>query len=164
MQVLLLGKRFNVGRKKEPVNVLIEKGKKHLTKDEIKKRKDEELVNFSDNIAIPKSLDKKFHKEFLYYVEELKRLDIISNLDVEILEKYLIIKDLHNKCIKALSTGDNFMDKDLVLIQDKYFKQLITLSRELGLTITSRCKLVVPKKDEENKKDSALSILFGGTV
>lgn len=66
-----------MGRKKEPVNVLIEKGKKHLTKDEIKKRKDEELVNFNDNISIPKSLYKKFHKEFLYYVEELKRLGVI---------------------------------------------------------------------------------------
>ena len=36
-------------------------------------------------------------------------------------------------------------------LQDRYFKQASALARDLGLTISSRCKLVVPAKDEEPK-------------
>lgn len=152
-----------MGRKKEPINVILEKGKKHLTKNEIEKRKSEELPIYDDRITVPITLPKKFHEEFLYYVEELQRLNIISNLDVEILEKYLIVKDLHNKSIQLLQEDDNFMNKDLVLIQEKYFKELITLSRELGLTITSRVKLVIPKKEDKNE-ENPLAKIFGDVL
>ena len=33
--------------------------------------------------------------------------------------------------------------------QDRFFKQASTMARDLGLTISSRCKLQVPVKEEE---------------
>jgi hypothetical protein len=41
----------------------------------------------------------------------------------------------------------NYMDKR----QDRYFKQAQTAAAALGLTISSRCKLAVPKGAEEPK-------------
>ena len=41
------------GRKKEPVDVLIAKGKKHLTKDEIAKRRAEEMkVDVAEDLML----------------------------------------------------------------------------------------------------------------
>lgn len=154
-----------MGRKKEPINVVVEKGKKHLTKAEIQKRQESELPVYDDKIEIPKNLPKKYHKEFEYYITELKRLNIVSNLDIELLAKYVVIKDLHNKVVEKLQTDNLFLDKNLVNIQDKYFKQLVTLSRELGLTVSSRLKLVVDKKEEENKENATpCENLFKGEV
>jgi P27 family predicted phage terminase small subunit len=34
-------------------------------------------------------------------------------------------------------------------MRDKAFKQVMKCASELGLTITSRCKLVVPKQEEK---------------
>lgn len=154
-----------MGRKKEPINVVVEKGKKHLTKAEIQKRQESELPVYDDKIEIPKNLPKKYHKEFEYYITELKRLNIVSNLDIELLAKYVVIKDLHNKVVEKLQTDDLFLDKNLVNTQDKYFKQLVTLSRELGLTVSSRLKLVVDKKEEESKENATpCENLFKGEV
>lgn len=36
-------------------------------------------------------------------------------------------------------------------IHDRYFKQCRASASDLGLTISSRCKLVVPKTEEEPK-------------
>ncbi|MGN7308777.1 P27 family phage terminase small subunit, partial [Bacillus subtilis] len=42
---------------------------------------------------------------------------------------------------------------DLTLNQDKFFKQCRQAASDLGLTISSRCKLVVPKKEEKEPSD-----------
>lgn len=65
--------------------------------------------------------------------------------------------------VEMANNVDVLLDGKTINIQDKLSKQIITLSRELGLTVTSRMKLVVPKKEEEPKKDD-VSLLFGGDV
>lgn len=152
------------GRKKEPINVILEKGKKHLTKKEITERQEQEIKAFSDKIAPPKKLPKRLHKEFNYYAEELQRLDILSNLDVETLANYVLVKEMYDTVTVEMSNNiDVLLDGKTINIQDKLSKQIITLSRELGLTVTSRMKLVVPKKEEEKKTDD-FSLLFGSDM
>lgn len=152
------------GRKKEPINVILEKGKKHLTKKEIKERQEQEIKAFSDKITPPKKLPKRLHKEFNYYAEELQRLDILSNLDVETLANYVLVKEMYDTVTVEMSNNiDVLLDGKTINIQDKLSKQIITLSRELGLTVTSRMKLVVPKKEEEKKTDD-FSLLFGSDM
>jgi len=153
-----------MGRKREPVSVLLEKGKKHLTKKEIKERQEQELKGFNDKVAPPKKLPKRLHEEFNYYSEELQRLDILTNLDIETLANYILIKDMYDKVTVEMANNiDILLDGKTINIQDKLSKQIITLSRELGLTVTSRMKLVVPKKEEEKKTDD-FSLLFGGDI
>lgn len=152
------------GRKKEPINVILKKGKKHLTKKEITERQEQEIKAFSDKIAPPKKLPKRLHKEFNYYAEELQRLDILSNLDVETLANYVLVKEMYDTVTVEMSNNiDVLLDGKTINIQDKLSKQIITLSRELGLTVTSRMKLVVPKKEEEKKTDD-FSLLFGSDM
>lgn len=50
---------------------------------------------------------------------------------------------------------------DLLINQDKLFKQCRQASSDLGLTISSRCKLVIPKKDDDKPK-SKEEERFGG--
>jgi P27 family predicted phage terminase small subunit len=45
--------------------------------------------------------------------------------------------------------------------QDKLFKQCRSSAMDLGLTISSRCKLVVPKAEEDTKELSLEDRLFG---
>ncbi|MBR4320114.1 MAG: P27 family phage terminase small subunit, partial [Oscillospiraceae bacterium] len=52
--------------------------------------------------------------------------------------------------LKAFSDWAVMMDK-LDKRQDRYFKQAHACASALGLTISSRCKLVIPKADEEEK-------------
>ena len=147
-----------MGRKKEPISLLEAKKKKHLTKTEIEERKQTEVKAESDNIVAPEYLTEKQIKEFDKIASELKRIDIISNLDCDTLARYIIAKDNYIKFSKIVNslpanwTCINAIDK-ATQVQDRAFKQCQSAARELGLTISSRCKLVVPKKEEpkENK-------------
>lgn len=69
--------------------------------------------------------------------------------------KTIIVKDLdqdgniigeHEKQV----TNDDY--SELLINQDKLFKQCRQASSDLGLTISSRCKLVIPKKDDGKPK------------
>jgi len=52
---------------------------------------------------------------------------------------------------------------DLLINQDKLFKQCRQASSDLGLTISSRCKLVIPRKDDDKLK-SKEEERFGGRM
>jgi len=101
-----------MGRKKEPVSVLLEKGKKHLTKKEIKERQEQELKGFNDKVAPPKKLPKRLHEEFNYYSEELQRLDILTNLDIETLANYILIKDMYDKVTVEMANNIDIFEND----------------------------------------------------
>ena len=56
-------------------------------------------------------------------------------------------------------------EKDILIQQDKLFKQCRQTATDLGLTITSRCKIVLPKTKEEKKKPQNESeALFGNII
>ena len=42
----------------------------------------------------------------------------------------------------------------LALLQDRYFKQCRQGAADFGLTVSSRCRLVVPKADKEVTKEN----------
>ena len=46
-------------------------------------------------------------------------------------------------------------------LQDKFFKQARSAAGDLGLTITSRCRLVLPKNKQEEKPKDPYDLLFG---
>lgn len=80
--------------------------------------------------------------------------------------KTIIVKDLdqagnvigeHEKQV----TNDDY--SELLINQDKLFKQCRQASSDLGLTISSRCRLVIPKKDD-GKPKSKEEERFGGRM
>ena len=44
-------------------------------------------------------------------------------------------------------------------LQEKYFKQARACANDLGLTITSRCRLVVPKAPERPEENPLMHLL-----
>ena len=56
---------------RQPIELVIAKGKKHLTKAEIESRKNTEVKGKKDNIKPPGNLTKDEKKEFKKIAEEL---------------------------------------------------------------------------------------------
>ena len=143
-----------VGRPREPVDLLIAKGKKHLTKAEIEERKAQEVKVPFVNVKPPAYLDKKQSKKFKEFAKMLLALGIFTELDVDCLARYIISQDLYlkytEKMAEMIEKDELDMMKDIQIMQDKAFKQAQTSASSLGLTITSRCKLVVPTPPDDD--------------
>ena len=179
------------GRPREPVDLLVAKGRKHLSKDEYEQRKNEEVdVPFVD-VKPPKFLKgKKRINEFNHYAAMLVQIGIFTELDVDVLAKYIIAKELYISYTKELEKviekqvilrkwdeleeitfrgeEDAQMIRDLLErilrrqkgddatvlmnLQDKAFRQCLACAKELGLTITSRCKLIIPQPPEDDEE------------
>ncbi len=79
--------------------------------------------------------------------------------------RFIIAKKMYLELTKQILEKPELMivDKDIVTTQDKLFKQCRVSASDLGLTISSRCKLVVPKK-EDKKELTEEEKLFGGKV
>lgn len=144
------------GRPRQPLKLLEAKGKKHLSKSEKNDRENAEIQAPADGIVAPKYLSKDQRKEFDSISKQLVELQIFSNLDCDALARYLIARDAFVKYTRMVNAipGNWEMVNELekaVGIQDKAFKQCRAAASDLGLTITSRCKLVIPKKEEPEK-------------
>lgn len=142
-----------MGRNKQPVELLVAKGKKHLTKAEIEERKNSEMRPINGgNIQAPKYLTKKQAEEFSEIVLQLTRLNIIGETDTDAVARYVIAKELYLNAVKMLKKRDTLEDPFLYeqwsKIQERYFKQCRAMANDLGLSITARCKLVAPKVEE----------------
>lgn len=164
---------------RQPINVILMNGRKHLTQDEIRTRKEQEVKAMSDNVHPPDYLPKKLKDEFQKIAHELGRIDLISNLDVDALARFLLAREQYVKLSKQLrntpvmveeqdETGEmvpmmNKAYSKLLSAVDKLFAQCRVASSDLGLTISSRCKLVVPKRGDEKPK-SAEELMFGDAL
>lgn len=144
-----------MARPRQPISLVQAKGKKHLTKSEIEDRKSAEVKVDSDNVEPPSYLPNNLKKEFNRIAKELIKIEIMSNLDCEALARCIVSEYNYQKVTKKLlKTGvDNEKYFNYLLIQDKLFKQSRQAAGDLGLTISSRCKLVIPKKTEEKPKN-----------
>lgn len=143
---------------RQPIELVIANGRKNLTKAEIQERRDSEIKPIVDNITAPDYLTKKQKEEFDKYAEQLQKLKIMGETDNDALARYIISKDLYIKLSKQISktsvlSNPILLDKYLKN-QDRLFKQCRACATDLGLTISSRCKLVVPATKEPTKKDN----------
>lgn len=146
-----------MGRAKQPTALLVAKGKSHLTKAEIASRIEQEVEAPDDAVIAPEYLTKKQKEEFDQLTYELKRIGIISNVDSEALARYITSKDMYIALTKKIRTKAVIDDPAQLeyysKIQNRYFTATRAAASDLGLTITSRAKLVVPKLPEEPKKN-----------
>lgn len=161
-----------MARPRQPIDLIAAKGRKHLTKQEYEERKNSEVVAPTDNIKAPLFLSKKEREKFDEIAKQLMDLNIMSNLDCDVLARYIRAETEYIKVSKQLSKIKFVPDKMsmeeeeiqlatqyekynyLSKIQNRFMKACNENAKELGLTISSRCKLVMPKvKDEkpENK-------------
>lgn len=156
------------GNQKQPIDLIIAKGKKHLTKQEIEERKRSEVkVNFTD-VTPPEYLSEEQKQEFLRISNILLNIGIMSELDEDCLAHYLIantnyirytkkineleIEKLKKKKSETIRKIEAEIDLYLTY-QDRALKQCRACANDLGLSISSRCKLVMPPSKEEPKEN-----------
>ena len=141
-----------------PLEVVQARGSKHLTKAEIKERQEREIKPITDNIIAPGYLVKKQKNEFYKIAEQLQKLKILGETDVDALGRYITAKDMYENAVKQMRKpevkNDPIAFEKWLNIQDKLFKQCRASANDLGLSISSRCKLVVPEANKETPKEN----------
>lgn len=156
------------GRPRQPINLIIAKGKKHLTKAEIEERQKTEISTNYVDVKPPDYLNEKEKEEFYKISEILLDIGIITELDEDCLAHYLIsntsyiqytkkIRELENQLLlaKRKDKKENILsDIDLYLTyQARALKQCRACANDMGLSISSRAKLVMPKPKEPPKEN-----------
>ena len=143
---------------RQPIELIQAKGSKHLTKAEIRERSDREIKPVTDNIIAPDYLTKKQKENFYKISDQLKKLRIMGETDVDALARYITANDLYITAVKKLRSSE--VKKDPILLeawsklQERYFKQCRSSANDLGLSISSRCRLVVPETKTETPKEN----------
>lgn len=140
-------------KRPEPLNMVLAKKRKHYTKKDIEERRAREIDVPYKNIEAPAFLKGKLVKDFYDIAYKLLDIGVMTELDEDCLARYLVAQqqyESYSKLImKALKDDDIIEASKFINIQDKLFKQVRTAAGDLGLTITSRCKLVVPNPPEK---------------
>ncbi len=143
----------------------VETMSKHLTKEEIKIRSEnqEKLKGNSDFIIPIQELNENQYTLFEFIKNELEESGILSNLDSFILTKCVIaidrlqyIEDLINKKPQAM------LNSQIMSAKDKYDKDFYRCCNELSLSPQSRAKIAnINKNAKDNKEDPILKALRG---
>lgn len=149
---------------RKPIKLNLATGNKHWTKDEIEERLSSEVQPITDGIAAPSYLTSKQKKQFNTIADQLQRIGIMGETDNDTLARYITAQGLYEQAVKDLRELQKKRPKDADALvvwvniveqldkrQDRYFKQAQTAAAALGLTISSRCKLAVPKSAEAPK-------------
>lgn len=75
---------------RQPTDLVVMKGKKHLTKAEIEARKNAEVVAPNDKVKPPAYLTPEQKKKFRKLSKELLAIKLIANVDCDALARLLI--------------------------------------------------------------------------
>lgn len=151
---------------RQPTALVELKGKKHFTKAELEERRNAEVNADTDNIVPPDYLTEKQAGEFFALANELKRCEIMTNLDCDALARFIVARSDYADYVKLMrsipKTVDNLQElKEADKLKRGAFLDCNTAAKELGMTISSRCKLVVPKK-EESKPINKFAVIQSG--
>lgn len=146
-----------MGRPREPTDTIKAKGRTHMGKATEERRRAEELkVPFTD-IRAPEYLSAKQKERFDYYAKMLLALRIFTELDVDCLGRYILAHDLYLDYTRLLRSMLPYSDPEEIArvqnMQGKVFNQAQMAARDLGMTITSRCKIIVPPPPDDGDDD-----------
>lgn len=151
---------------RQPTALVELKGKKHFTKAELEERRNAEVNADTDNIVPPDYLTEKQAGEFFALANELKRCEIMTNLDCDALARFIVARSDYADYVKLMrsipKTVDNLQElKEADKLKRGAFLDCNTAAKELGMTISSRCKLVIPKKEESKPINKFAAIQSG---
>lgn len=157
-----------MARPRQPIELVVAKGKKNLTKAEIQERLDSEVKPVGDNITAPDFLTQKQKRDFYKIAEQLQKLKIMGETDVDALGRYIVANDFYINAVRKMRSkevkNNPVLFESWAKIQERYFKQCRACANDLGLTISSRCRLVVPATKEPPKKENKFAKFEKRTV
>lgn len=156
---------------RQPTDVIVANGRKHLSKaEEAERRRREPTVDKAKTARPPKWLPEALKKDFRALGKRLIAAGLYTDLDGDTLGRYLVAQ--HQWLIATRETeaalGASPPDQEGAdawgRLQDRYFKQARNCGNDMGLTITSRCRLVVPEpaKQSGEKDNPFMRLIQGG--
>ena len=136
--------------KRQPTALVEANGRKHMTRAEADARRDREVhVPPPDRAEPPGWLLKKYHKEFAEIGEILLAAGLYAELDRDVLAQYFVSRERWLRADKragaAIRAGDEKLAREWTAVQGTYFKQARQCAEAMGLSVTSRCRIVVPE-------------------
>lgn len=144
---------------RQKLSVLEGNGRKHLSKSEKARRADQEVdLPKPKTMRVPKWLPQDCRKEFRALAKELLAADMgAAQLDRDTLGRYVVAQAQYAQACKmageALTAEDSALAEKWTKIQDTCFKQARACANDMGMTITSRCRLVLPEGAKPKEKN-----------
>ena len=168
---------------RQPIALVEMKGKKHLTKAEIEARKNSEVVAPNDKVKPPSYLTQDQKKRFRKLAKELLEIKLIANVDCDALARLLIAQEQYIEITEQIRNTPLMEDvpvyetrenpdteekervqvgtrqvvngerERLMIIQDRCMKQCRQGASDFGMTVSSRCRLVVPKPQQQKPEN-----------
>lgn len=168
---------------RQPTDLVVMKGKKHFTKAEIEARKNAEVVAPNDKVRPPIYLTAEQKKQFRKIAKELLQIGLIANVDCDALARLLIAQDQYIEITEQIKVTPLMIDvpvyethenpdtgekervqvgtrqvvnderERLMIIQDRCMKQCRQGAGDFGMTVSSRCRLVVPKPQQQKPEN-----------
>lgn len=134
---------------RQPTDVIMARGQKHLSRGEEDERRDREVhVPPPEQVKPPQWLGRKFHREFCEIGEILRQAGLYAELDRDVLAQFLVARERWQRADKLASAAIRQRDEKLARewagVQSTYFRQCRQCAEVMGLSVSSRCRLVVP--------------------
>ena len=136
--------------KRQPTDVLEANGRKHLTNEEKTARRASEVsVPPATKARPPNWLESEaLRTEFRKLGKQLIEAGLYTDLDADNLGYYVTARANWVSATKMVEAAlaVKYVDaaNDWSLIQDRFFKQARSCAASMGLTVSDRCRLVIP--------------------
>ena len=144
---------------RQKLSVLEGNGRKHLSKSEKARRADQEVdLPKPKTMRVPKWLPQACRKEFRALAKELLEANMgAAQLDRDTLGRYVVAQAQYTQASgmagEALAAQNAALAEKWTKLQDTCFKQARACANDLGMTITSRCRLVLPEGARPKEKN-----------
>jgi len=153
---------------RQPTDLLKATGRKHLSRaEEAERRSREARVETAKTAKPPKWLPEDLKRDFWALGKRLIAAGLYTDLDADTLGRYLVAQHqwtiATEEAEAALQERDQETAEDWGRIQERYFKQARGCANDMGLTVSSRCRLVLPEGAKPKEDDNPfLQLIQGG--
>ncbi len=135
---------------RQPTDLILLAGKKHLSRSEEADRRSRECrVPSVKNPKPPPWLDESLRKEFRKLGKTLCSVGLYSDLDADILGMYLTHRhqwELATRELEAALQIRDCRDSDVwSKVQERSFRAASSCASKLGLSVSDRCRLLIPQ-------------------
>lgn len=145
---------------RQKLSVLEGNGRKHLSKTEKAQRAAQEVnLPKPDKMPVPKWLPKEYRTAYRNLSKQLLEADMgMAVLDADTVARYVVAQANYTAVLplvqKAMTEEDVAMLKEYTKAQNTYFTQARACANDMGMTITSRCRLVLPESSQPKETNA----------
>ena len=150
---------------RQKLSVLEANGRKHLSKTEKAQRAAGEVeLPKPAKMRVPKWLPEYLKADFRALAKELLAADMgAAQLDRDTVGRYIVAQHQFTAACRMVQDALDQQDPDLVnkwtKAQKSYFEQARACANDMGMTITSRCRLVLPQQPEKPEENAFLKLM-----